>query len=93
MFRDMEVTAELDDQVITKTRGTMMMNGTPLNGLIWLAQALKKEGIALKKGDLLSVGSFAAGQTPRLGTMVKVTYRGVPGNPAISVAFSERMEN
>lgn len=60
--------------------------GDPLNAVIWLAAELKKDGITLKPGDLLSLGAFG-GLPVQSGTGITVTYEGLPGNPAVSVRF------
>ena len=65
--------------------GTAVL-GHPLNAVIWLAAELRKEGITLKPGDLLSLGAFGAGQA-EAGRTVTVTYEGLPGNPAVRVTF------
>ena len=39
----------------------------PLNAVAWLAQDLQKHGLALKKGDLVSVGSFSKLMPPKAG--------------------------
>jgi 2-keto-4-pentenoate hydratase len=62
--------------------------GHPLNAAMWLAQALKKEGISLKKGDLLSLGSFFPAMPLQSGTNVQVQYLGMPGDPSVSVEFN-----
>jgi 2-keto-4-pentenoate hydratase len=54
--------------------------------VIWLAAELRKEGITLKAGDLLSLGAFGAGPA-EAGRTVTVTYEGLPGNPTVSVKF------
>ena len=59
----------------------------PLNAVIWLAADLKKAGITLKPGDLLSLGSFTRLLPPQPGLTVKATYEGLPGNPSVSVRF------
>ena len=59
----------------------------PLNAVIWLAQELQREGVALKKGDLVSVGSFSKLLPPKPGQRITVQYRGLPGDPAVSVNF------
>lgn len=61
--------------------------GNPLNAAIWLAKELKKEGIVLKKGDLLSLGGFFPPQPAKAGMKVKLQYLGLPGDPAVSVEF------
>jgi 2-keto-4-pentenoate hydratase len=59
----------------------------PLNAVIWLADDLKKSGITLKPGDLLSLGSFSRLLPPQAGQTVRVIYEGLPGNPSVSVRF------
>lgn len=59
----------------------------PLNAVIWLAQDLQKNGLALKKGDLVSVGSFSKLMPPKPGLKVEVQYQGLPDNPTVSVRF------
>jgi 2-keto-4-pentenoate hydratase len=53
--------------------------GHPLNTVMWLAAELRKEGITLKPGDLLSLGAFGPGPA-QAGRTVTVTYEGLPGN-------------
>ncbi len=67
-------------------QGSAIM-GNPLNAAIWLAKELKKEGIVLKKGDLLSLGGFFPPQPAKAGMKVKLQYLGLPGDPAVSVEF------
>jgi 2-keto-4-pentenoate hydratase len=59
----------------------------PLNAVIWLAQDLQKHGLALKKGDLVSVGSFSKLMPPKAGQKVEVQYQGLPDNPSVTVNF------
>ena len=59
----------------------------PLNAVLWLIQDLKSSGMALKKGDLLSLGSFSRLHPPKAGTGAKAVYEGLPGNPSVSVRF------
>lgn len=59
----------------------------PLNAVIWLAQDLQKNGLALKKGDLVSVGSFSKLLPPKPGMKVEVQYQGLPDNPSVTVQF------
>jgi 2-keto-4-pentenoate hydratase len=61
--------------------------GQPLEAVLWLARDLRASGIALKKGDLLSLGSFSRLLPPQAGTGAKVVYEGLPGNPSVSVRF------
>ena len=59
----------------------------PLNAVIWLAADLKKSGIVLKPGDLLSLGSFSRLLPPQPGQTVSAVYEGLPGNPSVTVRF------
>lgn len=59
----------------------------PLNAVIWLAQDLQRNGIALKKGDLVSVGSFSKLLPPKPGMKVEVQYQGLPDNPTVKASF------
>lgn len=68
-------------------QGSAIM-GNPLNAAIWLAKELKKEGIVLKKGDLLSLGGFFPPQPTKAGMKIQMRYLGLPGDPAVSVEFN-----
>lgn len=59
----------------------------PLNAVVWLAQDMAREGRAMKKGDLISLGSFSKLLPPKAGLAVEVTYQGLPGNPTVSMNF------
>lgn len=59
----------------------------PLNAVVWLAGALAKEGIAMKPGDLISLGSFSPLLPPKPGLSATVTYQGLPGAQPVSVSF------
>ncbi len=59
----------------------------PLNAVVWLAGALAKEGIAMKPGDLISLGSFSPLLPPKAGLKVTATYAGLPGAVPVSVEF------
>ena len=59
----------------------------PLNAVVWLAQDLAQHGLALKKGDLVSVGSFSKLMPPKPGLKVEVQYQGLPDNPTVTVSF------
>lgn len=85
-LRDMTVTTtDGAGKTIAQAKGTAIL-GHPLNAVIWLAAELKKNGITLKPGDLLSLGAFGAGPATA-GTSVRVTYEGLPGNPSVNVRF------
>ena len=63
----------------------------PLNAVVWLAGALAREGLAMKPGELISLGSFSPLLPPRPGATVSATYQGLPGNgagaPSVSMSF------
>lgn len=59
----------------------------PLNAVVWLAQDMAREGRAMKKGDLISLGSFSKLLPPKAGLAVEITYQGLPGNPIVAVGF------
>lgn len=60
--------------------------GHPMNAVLWLAKALRAQGMSLKPGDLLSLGAFS--QTPVVaGQTLYVRYDGLPGQPEVSVRF------
>jgi 2-keto-4-pentenoate hydratase len=61
--------------------------GQPLNAVLWLARDLNGSGVKLKKGDLVSLGSFSRPLPPKPGTDAKVIYEGLPGSPTVSVRF------
>jgi 2-keto-4-pentenoate hydratase len=67
-------------------RGTAIL-GHPLNAVIWLAADLKRSGIVLKPGDLLSLGAFSRPLVPQAGQDIRVVYQGLPGTPTASVRF------
>jgi 2-keto-4-pentenoate hydratase len=71
---------------LESAKGTAILD-QPLNVVLWLIEDLNASGTALKKGDLLSLGSFSRLLTPKPGTGAKVTYEGLPGNPTVSVRF------
>ncbi len=75
-----------DGKELDTAKGTAILD-QPLNVVLWLIKDLNASGIALKKGDLLSLGSFSRLLPPKPGTGAKVTYEGLPGNPTVSVRF------
>ncbi len=75
-----------NNKELGRGKGNALM-GHPLEAAIWLAKELKKDGITLKKGDLLSLGGFFPPQPVKPGMKIKMTYEGLPDNPAVSVEF------
>lgn len=83
------MTVYLKDQEgkeLAKGPGSAIL-GHPLNAVVWIAKDLARSGGRLKKGDLLSLGSFNAPLPPQAGQRVTVTYEGLPGTPSVSVSF------
>ena len=78
------MTDETDGKELGRARGSALMEN-PVNAAMWLAQALKKDGIKLKKGDLLSLGGYIPPQPTKAGMKVQVRYIGLPGDPAVTV--------
>lgn len=59
----------------------------PLNAVVWLAGALAMEGLTLKPGDLISLGTFSPLMVPRPGLKATVSYIGLPLADTVSVEF------
>jgi len=75
-----------DGKELDQSKGDAIL-GQPLNAVLWLVKDLNASGIKLKRGDLLSLGSFSRLLPPKPGTGAKVTYEGLPGTPSVSVRF------
>ncbi|MEW6165981.1 MAG: hydratase [Pseudomonadota bacterium] len=71
---------------IAREKGSVLMDN-PLNAAIWLAQALRRDGVELRPGDLLSLGGFKGSMPTAPGTTIEVRYHGLPGDPAVTVHF------
>ncbi len=86
-LRDMTVTLS-DGSGVTlgQGKGSDILEH-PLNAVVWLAQALAKEGLAMKAGDLISLGSFSPLLPPKPGLKASVNYSGLPGAQPVSVSF------
>ena len=78
------MTDEVNGKELGRAQGSALMDN-PINAAMWLAQALKKDGITLKPGDLLSLGGYIPPQPTKAGMKVQVRYIGLPGDPAVSV--------
>jgi len=63
--------------------------GHPLKVVLWIRDSLTSEGKALKKGDILSLGSLTKMIPPKAGSTIKGRYVGLsPEGPVeISVTF------
>jgi 2-oxo-hept-3-ene-1,7-dioate hydratase len=80
------MTEERSGKELGRARGSALMDH-PLNAAIWIAQALEREGIALRPGDLLSLGGYVPPTPAQPGTIITVRYVGLPGDPSVSVTF------
>lgn len=83
------MTVQLTDQsgaLLASGKGSDIL-GHPLHAVVWLAQALQKEEITLRPGDLVSLGSFSPLLPPRPGLSVTATYQGLPGAQPVQVHF------
>jgi 2-oxo-hept-3-ene-1,7-dioate hydratase len=69
-----------------RAEGRVLM-GHPVKAALWLAQALEENGIALKAGDLLSLGGYIPLAPAQSGTSISVKYVGLPGDPSVTVRF------
>ena len=85
-LRDMVVVVKGDGAELDKGKGSDVLEH-PLNAVVWLVQDLAKQGVKLKKGDLVSLGSFSKLLPPKAGLNVEVLYQGLPGNPVVKVSF------
>jgi 2-keto-4-pentenoate hydratase len=85
-LRDMVVVVKGDGVELDKGKGSDVLEH-PLNAVVWLVQDMARHGMALKKGDLISLGSFSKLLPPKPGLAVEVVYQGLPGNPKVNVSF------
>ena len=81
------MTDENSGKELGRAKGSALMDN-PINAAMWLAQDLQKNGITLKRGDLLSLGGFIPPQPTKTGMRVQVKYIGLQGDPAVSVDFN-----
>jgi 2-keto-4-pentenoate hydratase len=85
-LRDMVVTVKGDGAELDRGKGSDVLEH-PLNAVVWLAQDLARQGIKLKPGDLVSLGSFSKLMPPKPGLAVEVGYGGLPGDPSVKMSF------
>lgn len=71
---------------IGRARGNVLM-GQPIRAALWLARALRQDGIELKPGDMLSLGGFLESAPVEPGTTISATYVGLVDNPVVVVHF------
>lgn len=80
------VSEDRSGREIGRARGKVLM-GQPIRAALWLAKALRKDGIELKPGDLLSLGGFLPSLPVEPGTSISVTYVGLHDSPVVVVHF------
>lgn len=85
-LRDMVAIVKGDGAELDRGVGSDVL-GHPLNAVVWLAQDLARNGLAMKPGDLISLGSFSKLMPPKPGLKVEVGYEGLPGNPKVNLSF------
>ncbi len=86
-FASMTVTVSDGAGAVLDTGKGSATLGNPLNAAAWLARDLAAAGTPLRRGDLLSLGSFSKLLAPKAGMAVVVKYAGLPGDPAVGVKF------
>jgi 2-keto-4-pentenoate hydratase len=85
-LRAMQVVVLGDGVELDRGKGADVLDH-PLNAVVWLVRDLARSGRALKRGDLVSLGSFSRLLAPRPGLAVAVRYEGLPGTPEVRVSF------
>lgn len=80
------MTEDTSRKELGRVKGSVLMEH-PLNAAMWMAQALKKAGVALQPGDLLSLGGYIPPAPTQPGTSITVKYVGLPGDPSVTVHF------
>ncbi|RZI93091.1 MAG: fumarylacetoacetate hydrolase [Variovorax sp.] len=75
-----------DNAELARGKGSDILEH-PLNAVVWLADALGKEGIAMKAGDLISLGSFSPLMPPKPGLTAMVRYEGLSRAQPVVVTF------
>ena len=85
-LRDMTAIVSVDGVEADRGKGSDVLDH-PLNAVVWLVQDMARHGVALKVGDLVSLGSFSKLLPPKTGMAVEVVYWGLPGTPRVQVKF------
>ncbi len=86
-LRDMSVTiTDGLGKELARGKGSDILEH-PLNAVVWLAQALAKEGLAMQPGQLISLGSFTPLTPTAAGLTVVATYQGLPGAQPVVASF------
>jgi 2-keto-4-pentenoate hydratase len=82
----MTVIVKADGVEVDRGKGSDVLDH-PLNAVVWLAQDLRRHGLAMKPGDVISLGSFSRLMPPKAGQKVEVEYWGLPEARSVSVSF------
>ena len=85
-LRDMTAIVMVDGAEADRGLGSDVLEH-PLNAVVRLVQDMARHGVALKVGDVVSLGSFSKLLPPRPGMAVEVVYWGLPGTPKVQVSF------
>lgn len=80
------MTEEKGGKELVRNKGSALL-GNPAAAALWLAKALRDSGIAVKPGDLLSLGSFNVPVPPAPDTTVTLKFLGLPNEPSATVHF------
>ena len=85
-LRDFVAIVKADGAEVDRGQGSDVL-GHPLNAVVWLARDMARAGLALRVGDLVSLGSFSKLLPPKAGQAVEVVYQGLPGDPTVKLQF------
>jgi 2-keto-4-pentenoate hydratase len=80
------MTEDKSGKELGRVKGNVLMDH-PINAAMWMAQTLKKDGMALRPGDLLSLGGYLPAAPTQAGTSITVKYLGLRGDPSVTVHF------
>ncbi len=71
----------IDNRGVTVEGTGADLGGHPLNMALFLIGEAERRGWEIKKGDLISLGSFGNLQITQRGVQVRALYEGLPGGP------------
>lgn len=84
----MRVRLATDEKVLAEAPGSALL-GHPLNVIPWLVEDLAKRGLALRAGDIVSLGGFSPAVPAEAGQRYTATYTGLLAAP-VTVSVSLR---
>jgi 2-oxo-hept-3-ene-1,7-dioate hydratase len=84
---DVVMTEDRSGKELGRVKGKDVLDGDPISAALWLAKQLKKDGVTLKPGDVLSLGSYHSPAPIKPGTTMTVKYLGLPGDPSVTAHF------